>query len=118
MRERVTIQSETRNPDAAGGALVSWSALPHAPTAWARVEPLLGHEALQAMQLKAPISYRVTMRWRDDITAAMANRRASEGTTPVAVPLLDHPQLAAVQVKVPDLTCFNQLLVWQREVAA
>jgi SPP1 family predicted phage head-tail adaptor len=71
LRERVTLQSETRNPDAAGGAVVSWSALAHAPTVWARVEPLLGREALQAMQLKAPVSYRVTMRWRDDITAAM-----------------------------------------------
>jgi len=45
-------------------------------------------------------------------------RRASEGATPPAAPLLDHPQLAAVQVKVPDLTCFNQLLDWQREGAA
>ena len=71
LRERVTIQSETRTADAAGGAVVTWSALPHAPMVWARVEPLLGREALQAMQLKAPVSYRVTMRWRDDITAAM-----------------------------------------------
>jgi transposase len=45
-------------------------------------------------------------------------RRASEGTTPSAAPLLAYPHLAAVQVKVPDLTCFNQLLVWQSEVAA
>ncbi len=45
-------------------------------------------------------------------------RRAKEGAAPPAAPLLDHPQLAAVQVKVPDLTCFNQLLVWQKEVAA
>lgn len=45
-------------------------------------------------------------------------RRASEGTTPSVAPLLDHPQLAALQVKVPDLTCFNQLLVWQGKVTA
>lgn len=45
-------------------------------------------------------------------------RRAHEGTAPTAAPLLDHPQLAAVQVKVPDLACFNQLLVWPREVTA
>lgn len=45
-------------------------------------------------------------------------RRASVDSTPPVAPLLEHPQLAAVQVKVPDLTCFNQLLTWQGEVAA
>jgi transposase len=45
-------------------------------------------------------------------------RRGREGARPPTVLLLDHPQLAAVQVKVPDLTCFNQLLTWRREVAA
>ena len=40
-------------------------------------------------------------------------RRANEGAAPPAALLLDHPQLAAIQVKVPNLTCFNQLLAWQ-----
>ena len=44
-------------------------------------------------------------------------RRTSEGAAPPAARLLDHPRLAAVQVKVPDLACFNQLLTWQGGIA-
>lgn len=39
--------------------------------------------------------------------------RSHEGTRPPALDLLDYPHLATIQVKVPDLRCFNQLLLWQ-----
>lgn len=71
MRERVTLQSATRTADAGGGAAVTWSPLAHGATVWARVTPLSGSEALQAMRLQARVTHLVTMRWRDDVTAAM-----------------------------------------------
>jgi hypothetical protein len=40
-------------------------------------------------------------------------RRATEKCAPAAVSLVDYPALAAIQVKVPDLHRFDQLLDWQ-----
>ena len=71
MRERVRIERESRTPDAGGGAQASWTPLGHAPTVWARVEPIAGTELVQAMRLQARVTHRVTMRWRGDVTAAM-----------------------------------------------
>lgn len=71
LRERVTIERATRSADSSGGSVVSWAPLGHAPTVWARVEPLSGGEALQAMRLEARITHRVTLRWRDDVSATM-----------------------------------------------
>ncbi len=71
LRERVTVQRAARDADAGGGAVVTWTPLAHAPTVWARIEPLSGAEALQAMKLQARVTHRVTLRWRDDVTAAM-----------------------------------------------
>jgi SPP1 family predicted phage head-tail adaptor len=71
MRERVRIEREVRSADAGGGAIVTWTPLDHAPTAWARIEPLSGRELVQAMRLQARLTHKVTMRWRGDVTAAM-----------------------------------------------
>lgn len=71
MRERITLQSATRTLDAGGGAVVSWTPLAFAAHVWARIEPLSGGEALQAMRLQARVTHRVRLRWRDDVTAAM-----------------------------------------------
>ena len=71
LRERVRLEREVRAADAGGGAQVSWMPLSHAPTVWARIEPLAGQELVQAMRLQARITHKVTMRWRGDVTAAM-----------------------------------------------
>ena len=71
LRERVCIEREVRTADAGGGTLVNWTPLGHAPTVWARIEPLSGHELVQAMRLQARLTHKVTMRWRGDVTAAM-----------------------------------------------
>ncbi|MGD9538546.1 MAG: phage head closure protein [Alphaproteobacteria bacterium] len=71
LRERVRLEREVRTADTGGGAQTSWAPLDHAPTVWARVEPLTGQELVQAMRLQARLTHKVTMRWRDDVTAAM-----------------------------------------------
>lgn len=66
--QRVTIQQESRVEDEAGGAVVTWVDV---ATVWAEVKPLTGRERLHGQQLESPIDYRVTIRRRSDITAAM-----------------------------------------------
>lgn len=68
MRERVTLQQESRVVDDGGGYPNSWVAV---DTVWASVKPLTGRERQLAAQTEAPVSYRVTIRYRDDVTPAM-----------------------------------------------
>ena len=67
MRERVTIQTATLQADSIGGATPSWSDV---DTVWARVEPLSGSEGEAQDQLQSSQLYRITIRYRNDITAA------------------------------------------------
>lgn len=66
--QRVTIQQESRVEDEGGGAVVTWVDV---ATVWAEVKPLSGRERLHGQQLESRINYRVTIRRRSDITAAM-----------------------------------------------
>ncbi|MAR55852.1 MAG: head-tail adaptor [Rickettsiales bacterium] len=68
LRERIRIEIETRSSDGMGGGGSSWNTL---TTVWAKVEPLRGEERLQANQLQERITYRIIMRYRDDINARM-----------------------------------------------
>ena len=47
-----------------------------------------------------------------DITELL--RRVSEVRAPQATELVDHPNLAAIRVREPDLRCFDQLLAWTK----
>ena len=68
MRERVTIEQESRVADGGGGYPMAWSEV---ATVWAAVEPQSGREQLQAERVESLVDYRVTMRWRGDVTAGM-----------------------------------------------
>ena len=68
LRERVTIETATRTGDGAGGEVVSWTAL---ATVWANVQSLSGTEVTEAERAEARGQYNVTIRFRDDVTAAM-----------------------------------------------
>lgn len=68
MRERVIIQQESNVSDGMGGVTLGWSAV---ATVWARVAPLRGMEAQQARQVQDVQSYKVTMRYRSDVTPKM-----------------------------------------------
>lgn len=71
LRHRLTIEEEARVADGGGGFAVTWSELSTDPTVWGAVVPLSGREVLQAQQLATPVTHKVTIRHRSDVTAAM-----------------------------------------------
>lgn len=70
-RSRVTLQRESRVADGGGGFANVWTDLAASPTVWARIDPLRGREVLQALKLQSPVTHRVTLRYRADVTAGM-----------------------------------------------
>lgn len=67
LREPVTVHRQVSASDGMGGQAIQWVDL---LTASASVIPLSGREAVQAMQLQASVTHRVTMRYRADLTPA------------------------------------------------
>ena len=59
LRHRVTIQQASESQNSVGEAVKSWASV---ATVWARVNPLRGTEYLAAMQAKATVDTRITMR--------------------------------------------------------
>lgn len=90
LRERLTVQEESRTPDGGGGFTKTWSDLSSNPTVWARVEPLKGSEQLRGMALEGRVTHRVTIRARTDIDVGMRFRWDTNGD-------------AALNVKSPGL---------------
>lgn len=71
MRERVTIQEKTTTADGQGGRATSWGTL---ATVWAAVVPLTMGEKLQAAAIGSTLAYRVSCRYRADVTPSMRLR--------------------------------------------
>lgn len=70
LRERVAIEKEgQRIPDGQGGWTAPW--ISHSASVPAEVRPTGGREILRNGQLGEVQSYRVTLRYRHDVTAAM-----------------------------------------------
>lgn len=67
LNKRVTIQRSTRVSDGQGGYTETWAAI---ASVWAAIEPVSGFEKLQAMQLAAPVTHKITMRFRPDFVAS------------------------------------------------
>ncbi len=77
LRHRITIERKTHEQDPTTGSLTpSWS--PVAQGIAAAVEPLSGREFIAAAQTKSTVTARITIRYRDGITAAM---RVIHGST-------------------------------------
>jgi len=68
MRHRITFQKSVKTPDGHKGHTVSWQDL---ITVWASVEPLTGREYFYSHQIKAEVTHRVKIRYREDITTEM-----------------------------------------------
>jgi len=68
MRHRITFQKPVETPNGHKGHTVSWQDL---VTVWASVEPLSGREYFYSHQIKAEITHRVKIRYREDITVKM-----------------------------------------------
>ncbi len=65
LRQRVTIQSPVGTPDGGGGNVRTWSSV---TTVGAEVLPVNGGEAFRAGIANATQFYRVTIRFREDVT--------------------------------------------------
>ena len=68
LRQRITLQKSVKTPDGHKGSTEQWQDL---ATIWASVEPLSGREWFQSHQIKAEVTHRVKVRYREDITVQM-----------------------------------------------
>jgi SPP1 family predicted phage head-tail adaptor len=53
--------------DGQGGFTDTWNDV---ATVFASIEPVKGYERFQAMQMQTPITHKIVMRYRDDVTTA------------------------------------------------
>ncbi len=67
MDKRIAIQAVSRAGDGQGGSDETWAEVAQV---WAQIEPIKGYERMQAQQLAAPVTHKVTLRWQDWITTA------------------------------------------------
>lgn len=67
MRHRVTIQSVSQASDSQGGYTDTWT---DGDTVFASIEPIKAWEKMQAQQMQVPVTHKITMRYRSDVTAA------------------------------------------------
>ncbi len=68
LRQRITLQQSVKTPDGHKGFTEQWQDL---ITVWASVEPLSGREYFYSHQIKAEVTHRVKMRYREDLTVKM-----------------------------------------------
>jgi SPP1 family predicted phage head-tail adaptor len=68
LRHRVTIEQKSAAPDGGGGGAETWSAL---ATVWAALETLEGAEVVRAEQVASETRFRLRIRHRSDVSAAM-----------------------------------------------
>lgn len=68
LRHKITIQSETRTSDGAGGWDRTWTNFANAR---AEIKPLRGAEQFRAMNLEDSITHKITIRYRSGITSHM-----------------------------------------------
>lgn len=68
LRHRITFQEHLKTPDGYKGHTTEWT---NFVMVWASIEPLTGREFFAAHQIKAEVTHRVKIRYRDDITVKM-----------------------------------------------
>lgn len=78
LRHLLTIQEPVRTPDGGGGFTTAWQDIATGPAVYAAIEPLPGREELRQGQMTPVQSWRITLRYRADITPAL---RLAEGAT-------------------------------------
>lgn len=68
MRQRIRLEQPSLAPDGLGGWHRSWVEV---ASVWAHIRAGSGDERMEAGQLAAPATYRIRLRWREDITSDM-----------------------------------------------
>lgn len=76
LRDLVTFLTPVTVADGQGGQTTTWS---EGDQVWAAVVPLSGREALSAGALQSSLSTRITVRYREGVTAQMRVRRERDG---------------------------------------
>ena len=71
LRHRVTIESETRTSDGAGGASVAWIVV---ADVWAAIQPQRGSENLTLDRVAGAVPYDIWIRYRTGVTPSMRVR--------------------------------------------
>jgi SPP1 family predicted phage head-tail adaptor len=73
LNRRLTFLTGARVADGQGGYFENaYTAIGTVPNVWASVRPLRGAELVAAQQMHADARYRVTTRWRSDLSATYA----------------------------------------------
>jgi SPP1 family predicted phage head-tail adaptor len=75
LRHRLTIEQAARTDDDGGGASVDWDTLAEV---WGAVEAVSGKEVFTADRISGGVTYRITIRYRDDVAPSMRFRREAE----------------------------------------
>lgn len=88
LRHRLTIQESIRTPDGGGGFATVWQDIAAEPVVFAHIVQTSGDESLQQQQSTATAGYRITMRYRADITPA---HRLTDGAAVFNVTSLRDP---------------------------
>lgn len=68
LRHRITLESPAETPDEGGGRAIAWQT---AATVWARIESAAGKELARAGEIEPQTLYRITIRHRSGVSAAM-----------------------------------------------
>jgi SPP1 family predicted phage head-tail adaptor len=68
MDKRVLLQGPSYSSDGQGGSQETWNDISQV---WAQIQPLNGYEKMQAMMIQSPITHKVMMRYRSDVTTAL-----------------------------------------------
>lgn len=71
LRHRVTFRQAVSTPDGAGGFVQEWQDIPEGAEVAAAVVPLSQNERLRFQQLQSPVTHKIYVRYREDITADM-----------------------------------------------
>lgn len=66
MDKRVTLQNVSFTSDGQGGQTETWS---DTADLWASIEPVKAWEKMQAMQMQAPVTHKITIRYRSDVSS-------------------------------------------------
>jgi SPP1 family predicted phage head-tail adaptor len=67
MRKRATLQRSVATSDGQGGEIESWVDV---ADVWLSIDPVKGYERFQAMQMQTPVTHRIVLRFRADVTTA------------------------------------------------
>lgn len=83
LRHRIVIEEPVIEQDSSGELQRSWQ---HVAEVWAAIEPLSVREFIAAQQTQSAVTARITIRYRDGLTAQMRIRHRSRIYNPQGWP--------------------------------